>query len=394
MTKNKETSFINTAKNKPLKDLKVAIVTDWMFALGGADRFIQTIQKTLPNSTIFTSIYLKENYENTWFDTSQEIKETFLGKFPFKKYLYKYFSVLLPYAFEYLNFKGYDLVISVSAGQAKGIITDVTQPHYGIILTPPRFIWDNELNTRGMTLHKLYKFAAKFVRIWLKVWDKVAILRVDRAASISTYIQSFTKRVYGIDSDILYPGIREWWFKSSSKNPYPDLELPDKYFVYIGRLFDYKRVDGAIDAANKAGVNLIIAGDGPDSVILKRLAKKTNNIQVLPRPIDEQIKYLFTNAQAFIFPSIEDFGLLPVEAMACRTPVLAYNKGGLIDTVIPGKTGELFNTIEELVLQLKSFNKSKYLEKDLLNQARKFTEKETGKSLTKLLTKFLKDFYE
>jgi len=383
-----------TLKNKSLKQLKVAIVTDWMFALGGADRFIQTIQKTVPNSTIFTSIYLKENYKDTWFDTTQEVKETFLGKFPFKKYLYKYFSIFLPYAFEYLNLKGYDLVISVSAGQAKGIITGVNQPHYGIILTPPRFIWDNELNTRGMFLHKIYKVAAKFVRMWLKAWDKVAILRVDRAASISTYIQAFTKRVYGLDSDILYPGIREWWFKSLPENPFPNLKLPDKYFVYIGRLFNYKRVDEAIEAANNAGVNLVIAGEGPDLKILERIAKDSQNIQILSRPTDDQIKYLFTNAQAFIFPGIEDFGMLPVESMACGTPVLAYNKGGLIDTVISGKTGELFNNIDELTAMLKIYDKSKYLQRDLQKQAMKFTEKQTNKTLERLLTQFLKDFYE
>jgi glycosyltransferase involved in cell wall biosynthesis len=387
-------SQTNPLTTKSLKDLNVAIVTDWMFGSGGADRFIQTIQQTVPNSTLYTSIYIPENYKNTWFDTSQDVKETFMGKFPFKKHLYKYFSIFLPYAFEYLDLKEYDLVISVSAGQSKGIITDVYQPHYGIILTPPRFIWDDELNTRGMSLHKLYKFAAIFVRMWLKAWDKVAIKRVDRAATISKYVQAFTKRVYGIDSDILYPGIREWWLEPLSSNPYPDLELPAKYFVYIGRLFDYKRVDGAIEAANKAGVNLVIAGEGPDRKTLKQMSDKFESIQILDRPSDDQSKYLFTNAEAFIFPGIEDFGMLPVESMACGTPVLAYNKGGLIDTVVKGKTGELFNSIEELTDILKSFDKKKYLKQDLRKRASQFTEKETNMTLDKLLTEFLHDFYE
>jgi glycosyltransferase involved in cell wall biosynthesis len=384
---------LNPLTTKSLKDLKVAIVTDWMFGSGGADRFIQTIQMSVPNSTIYTSIYIKENYENTWFDTSQEVKETFMGKFPFKKYLYKYFSIFLPYAFEYLDLKDYDLVISVSAGQSKGVITDVYQPHYGIILTPPRFIWDDELNVRGMFLHRVYKFAATFVRMWLKAWDKVAIKRVDRVATISKYVQKFAKRVYGVDSDILYPGIREWWLEQLSSNPYPDIELPEKYFVYVGRLFDYKRIDWAIEAVNNIGGNLIIAGEGPDSKTLKQLADESPNIQILDRPSDEQSKSLFTNAQAFIFPGVEDFGLLPIECLASGTPVIAYNKGGLTETIEAGKSGEFFSSIDELTEILGDFDKSKYAENLLKERASKFTEKETNKTLDKLLTEFLHDFY-
>jgi glycosyltransferase involved in cell wall biosynthesis len=373
--------------------LKVAIVTDWMFGLGGADRLIQSIIKALPNSILYTSIYLPEKYKGTWAEPTVEVRESFLGKIPFKGFFYKYLSFLLPYAFEFLDLSEFDLVISVSAGQSKGVITGVNQPHYGIINTPPRFIWDKELNVKGMTLAHLYKIAAIFIRLWLKAWDSASIKRLDGVASISKFIQQRVKKIYGIDSDLLYPNVLDFWFEPvvNCAKDYPD--LPEKYFVYIGRLYDHKRIDEAVIACIKANVNLVIAGEGANRKAIENLAKGHNNIQVYRAPSDSQAKYLFSKAHAFIFPSIEDFGILPLESQAVGCPVIARGVGGSLETVAHQKSGLWYDNLDELVKILQDFETYKFSKGEIKANAKGFTEANTHKMLYENLSKFLTEFY-
>lgn len=375
-----------------LDHLKVAIVTDWMHSPGGADRFIQSILKLFPNATLYTSLYFPKRYKDSWNQPAVEVKESFLSKLPFHKKLYRHFSVLTPYAFENLDLEGYDLVISVSAGSAKGVITDVDQPHVGIILTPTRFVWDNESNMRNLTFAPLYRLISPWVRRWLRVWESSAVKRIDHVLTISKYIQGKAKETYELDSEVLYPGILSWWFEPSPKESPFDFELLEEYFLVISRLYDYKRVDWAVKAAIETGENLIVAGEGQDRKHLKKLAKGHDNIQIIGRTSDEQSKFLMSNARAFLFCGIEDYGLIPVEAMACGCPVLAYNLGGVTETVVAGKSGDFFEDYEGLVSLVNTFDDKRYKKENIVARARMFTQDRTISELSAYIKEIMNGY--
>lgn len=373
------------------KDLKVAIVTDWMHRPGGADRFIKSLRKIFPNSVVFTSMYFPNNYKNSWMEIDYEVRESFLSKLPFKNALHRHFSVLTPFAFENLDLSGFDLVVSVTAGQAKCIITDVEQPHVSIILTPPRYLWDFDSNMRTLPLKWLYELLSPIVRSWLRIADQLAVRRIDEMISISKYIDRKIQKHYRRESDVIYPGISEYWFEPLDKNFDPNIELPEKYFVVISRLMEYKRIDRAIRACIETGDYLVISGEGQDLKFLKKLAKNHENIRFIGRGSDDFSKHLMTHAEAFIFCGIEDFGFTPIEAMACGTPVIAYNEGGVTETVLKGQNGEFFKTQHELNEILMNFDAGKYKKSGLVARAKEFTETVSNEKYKAYFEKFINE---
>ncbi|MFH1546944.1 MAG: glycosyltransferase family 4 protein, partial [bacterium] len=192
--------------------MKVAIVIDGLVAFGGADRVLISLLKIYPDSDIYTSIFNIEMYP--WLN-EEKVHTSFLQKWPFQKFLYRHYWPFSPMAFEQFNFDGYDLVISVSAGCAKGVITGVDTRHVGLILTPPRYQWGGEINARASGLRSLFRFLAPYVDNYLRVWDLEASKRPDELISISKFIHSRVKKYYRRDSTVIYLG-------ADLKNWYPD----------------------------------------------------------------------------------------------------------------------------------------------------------------------------
>lgn len=370
----------------------MAIVTEYMHAYGGSDRIVESILKIYPNADIFSATFVPKNYPHL---------KNRVNVLPFFQWFFntsfgKRFTALFPIVFEQFDLRGYDLVISISAGPSKGVITMVDQPHIGIICTPPRHQWDREINVRGSLLGWLYRFGSKFLSNYVRIWDVTATKRVDYIVSISQFIKEKVWKVYRRSSEIIYPGIIDFWFEKPKKDEIIALKeqfsLPRNFNLVVTRLYDYKKVDIAIEACLETGQNLVIAGQGPDMGYLKKIAQKgkPGQITFVGHSSDIQSRVLYNLADTFLFCGIEDFGLVVAEAMAGGCPVIAYNKGGASESVIHGESGYLYNTYEELVTMLRNKEWRKIDPKWCIMRAQKFTERK----FTSELKEYIKKVYE
>ena len=354
---------------------RVAIIADQMISMGGADREMFSILKLFPNADIFTIAFNRKSYpylKNT-------IHTSFVQKIPKPKSFYRHLKIFTPLVYESFDLRGYDLVISISAGPGKGVITGVHQPHIAMVMTPPRSLWDNELNVRGSRLSWVYRCISLFLNTYMRIWDYTCSKRVDYWTANSKYIARKIKKRYGVDSTVIYPGIPQSCFKCVSdreiKNVRDRYQLSDNFVLVVSRLYDYKRIDIAIRACINSGKELVIVGTGPDMKYLKRISKGSSLVKFLGYiDSDEDVRILFHMADALLFCGVEDFGLVPVESMAQGTPVIAYADGGVLETVQGGICGEFFNNEDELIEILKKFDKKRYNSNDIVNRAKMFTE--------------------
>ena len=366
---------------------KVAIVADQMTSYGGADAELLSILKILPHADIFTILFDKKKYpqiENNVYTSFVQKISRFLPK-GFSRHL----KIFTPLAYENFNLDGYDLVISISAGPAKGIITGIYQPHVAMVMTPPRSLWDNELNVRGSKLKWLYKPLSRVLNTHMRIWDWSISRRVDYWSANSKYVARKIQKTYRKKATVIYPGIiKKNYKKTDVRKLY---NLPKKFALVVSRLYDYKRIDWAINACKKTDTNLVIIGEGPDLGYLKKIAKRDKRITFLGFVPDAQRDSFFKEAEVLLFCGIEDFGLVPVEAMSQGTPVLAYKEGGVLETVEEGVTGEFFKDEEELSNLLKDFDKRRYNEQKIISQAEKFTEAKFLNNLEKFLINVSKE---
>jgi glycosyltransferase involved in cell wall biosynthesis len=360
---------------------KVAIIADQMSAFGGADREMFSILKLLPYSDIYTIQFNKEKYLHKYPDLKEKIHTSFVQKISniLPKHFYRHLKVLTPFAYESFDLRGYDLVISISAGPAKGVITQLDQPHIAMVMTPPRSLWDKELNVRASKLKALYKPISVVLNTYMRIWDWTISRRVDYWTANSKFIAKKIKKTYNKKATVIYPGVEEKYFKNASKEQRKKVrekyDLPEKFVLVVSRLYDHKRVDWAINACIKANKNLVIIGEGPDRKYLKKQTRGSKNIKFLGFVKDDmEVKTMYELSEVLLFCSLEDFGLVPVEAMASGTPVLGYGQGGLLETVKPKVTGELFQTQEELVSLLINFDKTRYNEEQIKEHAKEFSE--------------------
>jgi glycosyltransferase involved in cell wall biosynthesis len=374
-------------KFKDIDSLNVAIVTDWMAAPGGADRLVRSITEIFSNVDIFTAYYNPDRYPKGWLNDNVKIHTTFIQKLPWVRRIHRHYNFLTPLAFENLSLGGYELVISVSAGQAKGVILGIEQFHLPIILTPPRTLWGESPNIRGTRWKSSYKILGKLLSHYLRLWDYSVGKKLDNIATISNYISKRVEKVYGKESTVIYPGLSEFWLDSKSiedsdvnvENPY------DNYMLVVSRLYQYKQIDWAVKAAIKNRKNLVVVGEGPDLKFLKDIAEESPNIHFTGWISDTDLKYLYQNAEALIFPGLEDFGYVPLEAMSQGTPVIGYNDGGVAETVIEGRTGILFNTLDELYNIVESFSKSDFDKQVIKARAEEFSVEKFQNNIKKYI---------
>jgi glycosyltransferase involved in cell wall biosynthesis len=313
--------------------MRVAIVHDYLAQAGGAERVIEALHELWPDAPIYTSVYDPKATLPSF--QQMDIRTSFLQRFKFARQA-KTHKMMLPFfptAFEHFDMRGYDLVFSNTTSFAKGVITDPETVHVCYCHTPARFAWRyheyiSQGNFGGRT-----KKVLPFLVHYLRSWDLAAANRVDFFISNSFNIAKRVKKYYGRDSDVLYPPVEARRFHITP-NPTAD------YLLVVSRMLPYKKVDLAIEACNKLGVKLKVAGGGPDLDRLRAMAGPT--VEVLGRVPDGQVEPLFANCKAFLFPGEEDFGIAPLEAMASGRPVIAFGAGGATETVVDGKTGVFF----------------------------------------------------
>lgn len=350
--------------------MKIALVHEYLNQFGGAERILLTLCTIFPDAPIFTLFYDK-NATGGVFE-GRDIRTSFLQNTPFVKKHHRSFPLLMPLAIEQFDFSppggGFDVVISISASFAKGIITKPNTKHICFCLTPPRFLWDDS--------HKFVEeFGySQFVKTvlppfisYLRIWDKEASYRVDEFWAISDFVKQRIRKYYQRESQVIYPPVDIKKFQTKNWEP-----GTGDYFLMVGRLVSYKRFDLGIKAFNNLGFPLKIVGDGLERRKLKKLAGK--NVQFLGSVPDNQLVGLYSKAQALIFPQEEDFGIVPLEAMASGKPVIAFRDGGAVETIVEGKTGLFFDeqTVGSLVQAVKNFNPSKFNPENCRKQAERF----------------------
>ncbi len=337
--------------------MRVALVYDWLNRWGGAERVILSLLKIWPEAKIFTAVY---DPEKAKFLGHRPVRTSFLQKFPAaKKHVYWYYP-FLGHAFESFSFQGFDLVISLSSGPAKAIITQPDTFHLHYCLTPPRYLWRPDL----IPWRRLFPWLAG-----LRQDDWLFGQRPDAILAISKTVAERAWHYYRRSSEVIYPGINYHRFAVAQKPA--DKNAP---FLVVSRLVEYKRVDLAIEAFNRLGWPLWIVGEGRAQKKLMKKAKK--NIKFWGKVNESQLKQLYQQTQALIMPQEEDFGLVSLETQASGRPVIAYDGGGARETVVAGKTGLFFfpATVKALIETLRHFQKWHYQPAACRRQAERFGE--------------------
>ena len=334
-------------------DIKSALVHEWLITEGGAEKCVQSFLNVNPDFDIFTLIdFFSDEYRQRMLH-GKYAKTSFIQHLPTAKSNHRKFLPLFPMAIEQFDLSSYDLILSSSNAVAKGVLTHSNQLHICYCHSPMRYAWDlyhqylNEANlTRG-----LKGWLAKYILHSMRTWDIISVNRVDHFIANSNYIARRIKKVYRREADVIYPPVDTAAF---------DLyENKEGFYLTASRMVPYKKIDIIVEAfAQMPDKKLLVIGSGPDYEKIK--GKATKNVELLGyQPLD-QLKYYMQRAKAFIFAAEEDFGIIPVEAQACGTPVSAYGKGGSLETV-SADTGTFFysQTAQSIMDAVKVFEARK-----------------------------------
>ncbi len=326
--------------------MKVAIVHDWLIG-GGAERVVEALHQMYPDAPIYTS-YCSDEWRQR---LDNKVVTGPLQRWPFSR-LRKYIPFLRIWWFTSLKFDEFDLVISSSGAEAKGIKTGPNTLHVNYCHAPTHYYWsryDEYLKNPGFGIFDpLARLGLRMLVGPLRRWDYKAAQRPDRIIANSSYTQAQIKKYYNRDSEVVFPPVDVEKFKSHNNRTRSG-------FVIAGRQTPYKRFDLAVTACTKLQLPLLVIGNGPEHKTLRQLAGPT--VSFLPNASDEEVVKAFQHAEGFIFPGVDDFGIVAVEAIAAGCPVIAYKDGGALDYVVPEKTGIFFEkqTVNSLVEALSRF---------------------------------------
>jgi len=375
---------------------KIALVHDFLTYFGGAERVLMSLHKLYPKAPIYSLLYDEKKMKKYF--PEAKTKTSFINKFPkFIRKRKKYLLPFLPTAAETFDLREFDIVISSSSSFVKGIITKPKTVHICYCHTPTRFLWDWHYNyLKENKVGGLKKIFLIPLLHYLRMWDKTASERVDYFIANSENTAKRIRKFYNQESKVIYPPVvvSHLTFPKRGGTVLPLLGrirggINNKnYFLIVSRLTPYKKIDIAIEAFNKLELPLVIIGDGGDRRRLEKMAEK--NIKFLGFQPEEKIAEYYQNCQAFIFPGEDDFGITPIEAMSFGKPVLAYRKGGALETIIEGETGEFFDDpIPEIladgVRRIKN-NCDSYDTEKIKGQAGKFSEEEFKRKMKEFVS--------
>lgn len=336
--------------------MKVALVHDHLAQEGGAEKVLKVFTEMFKDAPIYTLLYEKNNVEKNFSD--RHIETSVIQKLPGGVRHYKWYLYFMPLAVEFFDLRPYDLVISDASAFSKGVITALGTTHICYCHTPTRYLWsDAHEYLNELPYNKWLKKIISLLLSRLRLWDYCAAQRVDYFIANSRTVAERIQKYYRRDSTVIYPPVETAKFSISDLSRQAPNE---RYFLAGCRLAPYKRIDLVIEAFKALGpeYRLKIFGDGIDKPRLLKLAEACPNIEFLGRVNDEEKAKLFSEAQAFINPQEEDFGITAVESMAAGRPVIAYAKGGATETVLADQTGLFFQeqTVESLVAVIRRFS--------------------------------------
>lgn len=361
--------------------MKIAIVHDWLTNMGGAEQVVINFKEIYPEAPIYTTFYNPNNLDDKL--KNIDVRTSYLQKKKMVTNHKKYFP-RMPMAFERFNLNEYDVILSSSSSCAKGVITKPGSIHICYCHTPMRYAWEKK-DEYTENMGKLKKKLVNILLHYMRIWDVASSNRVDYFIANSTEVQKRIKKHYKRDAVVINPPVRCDLFNTS--------DIDGDYYFVVSRLVKYKRFDLAVQACKELEKKLIIIGDGPEKQNLEKLADKNENIIFLGRQPDDVVKKYMQECKALLFPGEEDFGIVPVEAQACGRPVIAYGKGGALDTVINEKTGIFFTeqTSDSLKEAINKFEQMSFNKQEIRNHALEFDEKLFQEKIRKFVNEKIKE---
>lgn len=352
--------------------MKRAIIHDYLYVHGGAERTLAQVHAIWPEAPIHTLLHLPDRFPPAFND--MPIQTTWVNRLPATSRLARFYSLLQPIAFSGLH-PNADTVISLASFGAKAVQPIRGGRHLCYCFTPPRFLWGLNRGT-NLSGHVAPVQAIDAILIrWLRRWDRRAANRVTHFIAQSRYIETRIARIYGRSSRaVVHPPVAVDRFLNQPDTAHGHAGGNDGYLFAVARFEAYKRLDLAILACRRLRMRLRIAGSGVDEARLRTLAGDDPNIQFLGAISDETVAQELAGCRAFLFPGEEDFGLTAVEAQACGKPVIAYGVGGALETVVAGVTGTFFSepTADALADTLESFKSTDFNPDDCRTQALTF----------------------
>jgi len=318
--------------------MEVALLHYWLTNVRGGEKVLAALGEMFPAADVFTHAYVPENMEGM-FD-GRRVTESFVASLPLGRRHPQAYLPLLPAASRSLKLDGYDLIVSSESGPIKGIRKPKGARHVCYCHTPMRYLWDMHdeyYRTAGLC----GKLAMSLFTGYLRKEDLKSADSVDRFVANSAFVAERIKRIYGRDSVVVHPPVEVEFFSGAAGRP-GGLPFDGEYYLYVGELRDYKRPDLAVKAAVRMNRNLVVVGNGKLRSDLERYAGGRGNVLFAGRRVGDELRSLYAGAKALLFPGIEDFGIVPVEAQAAGTPVIALGKGGALETVEEGRTGLFF----------------------------------------------------
>lgn len=342
--------------------MKVALVHEWLTNWAGSEQVLAALAEVFPDAPIFTMVADADLVRKHL--PARRVHTSFIQRFPKATRLYQWYLPFMPLAVEQFDLREYDVVISSSHACAKGVLTRSDAVHICYCHTPIRYAWDmyqDYLNTTG----RLQRWWARPLMHYLRLWDALAAQRVDRFVANSRAVAERIGKHYRQPADVVHPPVDTEYYT-------PGDSVEDFYLV-AGRLVPYKRVDLAVEAFTRLGKPLVVIGDGPERRRLEALAG--SSVRFLGYQPRDVLRDHFRRCRALIFPGEEDFGIVPVEVQACGRPVVAYGRGGALDSVQDGVTGILFpqQTAESLMRAIERAERTEWDSRQIVAWAARFS---------------------
>jgi glycosyltransferase involved in cell wall biosynthesis len=354
--------------------MRIALLHDWLNQLGGAEDVLSVLHDMFTTAPVYTSIYDRERMPRSW--AAWDIRSTWMDRLPMIYRFHQPYMPLFALTWAALHVPmDYDTVLSNKSAFCIGAQT--RGKHICYCLTPTRFTFDFKTYAARERIPAIASVILQSVNVMLRRWEVAASQRVTKFIAISTDVKKRIKTFYGRDSEIIYPPVQVEQF--------PVSRFSKDYFLIVSRLLPYKRIDLAVQAFNQLGLPLVIAGDGRDRHRLEQMAGA--HVKLMGRVDDATLRDLLGGCRAFVFPGLEDFGIAPINAMACGKPVIAYAGGGALDTVINGITGVLFDrqTVPALAEAVRQLPGIQFVPDDIRAHAEKFSAVRFAKEIRRAI---------
>lgn len=365
--------------------MRIAFVYDRVNKIGGAETVLAALHELYPESPLFTAVY---HHESAPWASGWEVHPSFLNRLPLARSTHELYPWLTPIAFEGFDFGSFDVVVSVTSAEAKGILTQPQTLHVCYCLTPTRYLWHAAgLYRRRLPL--LARSLANPLLSYLRGWDRIASQRPDAMIAISRTVRDRIKKYYHRPSQIIYPPVDVNKFQSSTKQG--RTVLAPGFFLVVARLVPYKRVDLAIEAANLMRFPLVIIGTGMEMTRLRRRAGPT--VRFVGKLTEDDLVLYYQRCRALVFPQEEDFGITAVEAQAAGKPVVAFKKGGATEIIRTGKTGVFFShqTAASLMQAIRQFDTMNFHPVACKENAKRFDKERFKREFVRMVDEIWKE---